>query len=183
MGWHPQHDVTSEKFFPREVAALALSLDIKDEAAIKKVYPSAERALMLSRAAKPLGLSFFGQPPYAGLWREMGAPLALPDGPACLGALEAATPVAGAPAYVRVIGWLFDPQTRTTPRIVRFMGDQGLVEGIAVVGKKRRNIGTDSHVKYAGFVGYMRAGAAGTTVIATGGGAGCRISFPVPPLG
>ena len=174
----------SATLFPREVAALALSLDINDEAAIRKIYPVPHRALMLSRAALPLGLSIFGQPPYAGLWHEMGTPLALPEAPACLGALDAAIPVAGAPAYIQVTGWLIDPQTRSAPKTIRFIGDQGLVEGIAMVGQRRNQVGKtiDRDTGYAGFVGYLRAGSAGTSVTATGGGAGCRISFHIPPL-
>jgi hypothetical protein len=175
----------AETLFPREVAALALSLDIKDEAAIKHVYPGAERALMLSRAAKPLGLSIFGHPPYAGLWDEMGSARALPDAPACLGALDAAIPVAGAPAYLRVTGWIFDPQTRAAPPTIRFISDGGLGEGIAMVGGKRDDVGKkiDSRARYSGFSGYVRAGLAGTGVTASGDGAGCRLGLRIPPLG
>jgi hypothetical protein len=174
-----------DTLFPREVAALALSLDIKDDVTIQSIYPHADRALMLSRAAKTLGLSIFGQPPYADFPQEMGSPRALPDAPACLGALDVATPVAGAPAYLRVVGWIFDPRTRSAPGIIRFIGDGGLVEGIAMVGGRRDDVRKliDGRAGYSGFAGYVRAGSAGTDITASSDGTGCMIRIHVPSPG
>ncbi len=171
-----------ETLFPREVAALALTLDINDEAAIKSVYPVAERARMLSAAARPLGLSFFGQPPYAHLDQALGMAFAVPEAPACLGSLDAAVPVDGAPAFILVTGWMFDPLTRAAPRLVRFVNDKGLVTGFAMVGKRRQDVAkqTDARAEYAGFVGYVQVASAGSTLVATGQEPRCRIDFRLP---
>ena len=88
----------------------------------------------LAAAAKASGLSIFGRPPFANLDHELGTPASVPDAPACHGHLDAAKPLSEAPAYTRVTGWLFDPATQTSPRLIRFISASGLVEGFALTG-------------------------------------------------
>jgi len=77
----------------RSMAALALSLDIKDAEYVGNVYPNADHVLNVAKIAVERRYSVFGIRPYVDLGRQIGKPYALSETAACLGALDRVEPI------------------------------------------------------------------------------------------
>lgn len=165
----------------RSAAVMALNLGIADMDYIREVSPNSDPMLISSRASA-LRLSVFGRYPLVGLREQIGEKIDVSGSVPCVGAFDRFEPIAGVGDYVRVHGWLFDPQVEASPALIRFIGRNGEVIGFAQTGTPRPDVAKviNSRARKAGFVGYVKSVAAGGSVTALGDAPRCNIDFLIP---
>lgn len=176
----PMNELLSGK----EVAALALALDVKDDKYIESVlYPSSATALNIARVAVERHYSIFGEYPYKDLKYQIGKPFVTESATECLGNLDFIEPIDGVPSYVRVNGWIFSDIDANTPKLVQFVDKGGLIIGYALTGTPRPDVAKAISTKanLSGFRGYLRSEATGLQAIAEGSRSSCHLMVNVPP--
>lgn len=163
----------------REIAALALALDIDDPAIIQSVYPASMYAIAVTRTAVDRKLSVFGQYPYAGLRNQLGTAVRTTDPTiACVGQLDRIEDIPGVTRFVRIQGWIYDSSSDKTPGFVLIADHAGLTVGYALTGAVRADVAKaiGSKALYAGFRGYMLANAQGAEFHAIGDQPPCLLA-------
>jgi hypothetical protein len=170
----------------REIAALALALDIDDPEIIPSVYPVSAYALHVARTATERKLSVFGQYPYADLRQQLGKAVGPPHSvAACVGHLDRVEDVRGVTRFVRIHGWIYDPASKNAPRLVRLVDHSGLVVGFALTGTLRADVAAAVgwNARRAGFRGYMFASSTGDALRAVGDEPACLLAVNTPAKG
>lgn len=170
----------------RELAALALELGVRDEGAILNVYPFVDSALTIAGKARELRVSVFDRYPFRGLRDELGRKLVLTAAhEACVGSLDHARSIAGAPQFLKIEGWMFQSSQRQTPRVIRFVFADGTLAGVALTGSPRPDVAQNVHAKaaWSGFRGYLAASSSGQEVTVVGDAPLCRLTLRVPQAG
>src|SRR5690606_18391465 len=106
--------------------------------------------------------AFFGVYPYAGLRSELNKPFIPEQSESCVGALDIAEKIAE-DGYLRVTGWLYDPNPQSVPELIRFIGNDDVSVGFAVTGMQRADVAqaVGNKALYAGFIGYIHSAPSG----------------------
>jgi hypothetical protein len=137
-----------------EVAILGLSLDVQDSAYAGKVspHPTSE----IAHAAYDRKLSLFGKYPYLGLKETLFTSFPIPA-EKCEGHLDLIEDIPEETHFVRVHGWIFSPNTHTSPKLIRFVDAKGKIVGFALSGTPRRDVrkSLGKKARLAGFRGYV----------------------------
>ncbi|MBV8852572.1 MAG: hypothetical protein JOY91_04180 [Sinobacteraceae bacterium] len=125
-------DSQADVLFERRVAALALTLGVRDAVQIENVFPRPDEALALAKEAVKRHLSVFGLPPFAGAREIMGTTASVqPTEHVCRVELTALEQIDGEPDYVRVMGRLDGwPSSKTAS--LRLLDADRRVIGIAL---------------------------------------------------
>lgn len=173
---------TKERLFSRELGVLALELGIRDEAMIGNFFPSPDYPLAIAEPAKANRLSIFGDYPFEGLSEVQGGTFTAENAAICAGNLDVVFPIDGLKTYIRTRGWLFDPASRTTPKVVTFTDENGLIIGSGLTGQPRPDVANavDHNASNAGFGGYISPLVSGTRIIAYGDDPLCRLEMVIP---
>ncbi|CAE6859728.1 hypothetical protein R69746_07755 [Paraburkholderia aspalathi] len=144
----------------RMQSALALDLGIDDRLTIGRVYPedSADQVAQVHRAAgngMRYNLSVFALPELKSARAHLGQPASTADLQPCHGNIDATTPVASDPNYIKLNGWVFNEATKRTPNVA-FIVSNGLVVGAVLTGLERPDVTQtiNPNAKRAGFEGY-----------------------------
>lgn len=150
------------ELFEKKISALALELQVKDQAQIWYVYAygkDIQGALNVAEKASARNLSIFGMYPFRDAREQLGAFVQQPALPACQGRLEAVEAIDGDARFVRVSGWIFNSAGRTYPNVIRFLDSHGKVAGYALTGQTRPDIANVIGKKalQAGYRGYLLA--------------------------
>ena len=146
----------------RNLAGLAVQMDIFDAPAIAIVYPigTPEMNARLKSARqimRDLPMSMFGDPAWGRAIDAVGASAA--DGfHRCLGVVDAIAPIADEPRYRRVRGWVVDLPTRHVPQFAH-LASEGKIVGVAITGGPRSDVGEiyGGFARSGGFDGYVTA--------------------------
>ncbi|WP_130472089.1 hypothetical protein [Candidatus Magnetaquicoccus inordinatus] len=166
----------------RETAALALVLEARDTQYIPSLFPRVDRVRQISEHARQQGLAMFGSYPYAGLHREMGQPFTPPLATPCIGFLDEIHSIGAAEPFVRVVGWIFEPQKRVVPRLLRLVDEKNSTVGFALTGVERADVAqlVDAQAGFSGFRGYLFTSALGSTLRAYGDRPQCVLALQQP---
>lgn len=174
----PQH----QKVFDRQVAALALELDIADAQQINHIYVLNAGFLNIANRASEENISVFGQYPLKDLREEWQkrytAPATLP---ACQGSLDSVNEIEREPDALRINGWIFNPVEETVPSRVTITDSLGRIVGFALTGQPRPDVSAAIHEDAAlsGFRGYIEPVDTGTELVFHGDGSQCSITLPL----
>jgi len=143
--------------FEKEIAALALEFRIKDQAQISLVFPTAEGALLASKTAVEKNLSIFGHPNIKDASLLIGEK-AINTTTQCIGNLDQSAPIPNVSDYVKVRGWLYQPDDKSVPKII-YITKNNTIIGYALTGQPRDDvaIAIDSKARLSGFKGYVLA--------------------------
>lgn len=172
----PMDDVYSV----REVAALALTLGIKDFEYIRSISPNdPDQALKISKIAIDRNYSIFGKYPYSNLRQDFGTRYDSGSHETCLGSLDKIEPIEGVPDYVRVHGWLFSAKSKSSPKLIRFINQAESIVGFGLTGTPRWDVAKamDSSAGRSGFRGYLQITSTGSPIAAIGDTSHCRLDF------
>ena len=150
-------------YFQRNVAALALSLGVKDPELTRTLddpHSPSDIVSPVAEVAYQKHLSIFGTYPYAGSREAMGTEMPASRTPAkalpaCQGTIHGFGTTSD-PAYFRITGWLLPPEGGDTPQAVRFLNDRGRQIGLAIYGQQRPDLDKNTGAANAGFRGYIR---------------------------
>jgi len=151
-----------ENLAAKRLAALALAIGARDEAAIATVTPDVGSTLEIVRNAGAQHYGIFGSPPFADAKAILGTTLSLPETAAvCTAALSSPVPIEGGEKeFVRVSGWLRNGSNLAS-RQIRFLDAQGKVVGLALSSESRRSLQNDTDGRQANFHGYLLASVVG----------------------
>lgn len=158
-----------------EVAILGLALDIQDSVQVGKISPHS--ISQIAHRAYDRKLSLFGKYPYLGLKETLFTSFPTPA-EKCMGHVDLIEDIPEEVHFVRVYGWIFSPNTHTSPKLIRFLDATGKIVGFALSGTPRPDLraGVDKKAGLAGFRGYLFS-TAQKGVIAVGDKPACYVKF------
>ncbi|MFJ3052110.1 hypothetical protein [Pseudomonas nitroreducens] len=162
------------------VAALAAELQVRDEKQIKYIFPSADYVLKASDVPSRLNYTIFGDSRIRDAREEITtqASSQLIATPRCQGHLDRIEEVAGAPDYLSVHGWIFNPMNATIPTTVRILDKRGVIVGRVLTGLPRNDVSKkiSRKARYSGFDGYLTQSALrGKLTLVSDENGGCHI--------
>jgi hypothetical protein len=182
--FHQQLTALSEppELFERKIAALALDFGIKDQSQIIFVYPKAERALKIANDAIKRNLSIFNQPIFIDARATITKTDSLQTANQCLGYVDGSVVVDQDPRYLRLNGWIYQPDLKIVPKAIRILNEDRQVVGYALTGQYRHDVKKALHskVETLGFKGYLLAKYAGKQVILKGLQPECELKLAIP---
>lgn len=164
--------------FNREVAALALTLGVRDLEQISKIYPAPDVAIAISEKAKKNNLSIFGADPYKGLGDSINMNAVTVGHLKCIGNLDEVIVLNGA-TYSRIRGWIYSPDVRLHSKMVQIINETGSVVGYALVGQRRDDVmhHFGASALKSGFIGYVKATAANSSLGINSSAMGCEVTL------
>jgi hypothetical protein len=145
--------------YQRELAALALELQVDDVDNVKLLYAFPDTALNIAHAARDQHLSVFGFPPLRDAHLLVGQTIKTGSSDQCLGHIDSLTLIPDAPQYVRVTGWLYNPHRVTKRELVVLADRTNEIVGLGLLGEKRFDVeqALGRRAAYSGFQGYLSA--------------------------
>jgi hypothetical protein len=155
--------------FERELAVLALKMQIKDPKQIFCVYPHL-RVLEIAKRASENNLSIFGTQRFQRVSLLGQIDSGCSSYAPCLGYFDESTFLEDDPSYVKIKGWLYEPHSRTAPFLIHVLNQDNQIIGYALTGQPRKDLKKAIHFRayHSGFSGYMLAEYAGKEVILKG---------------
>lgn len=177
-------DSKSTQNFEREVAALALELEIKDLDQIKRVYPFVESWLWTPQGARKLDLSIFGATSIRDTNELIGTqkvPTSA-DPLLCSALIEETVVLEEDPRFLRISGWFDVPDRSFVTQPIVLRGVDNVVEGVVVLGPKRnvRLADNGGEIRLPKIKGYMRSTFEGESVQIGGLRNGCQAFAGIP---
>lgn len=162
------------------LAALALTLGIRDTPIIQLIYPYEKRAAILAAKAADKKMSVFANPPLNDARERLGQLETERTAFTCTGALQTLTQIVDDNRYYQVQGWLESSEQR--PAAIRILDQQGVVVGFALSGFTRTDTIQSGawFKKHSGFVGYVQADQIGKPVIFSGKHPDCELTAQLP---
>jgi hypothetical protein len=154
--------------FEKEVAALAVSLNILDEEQIRGIYPDAKRVLQIANEFKKKNISIYSLSKYQDLKIDPDDKITLQlDRIAnCNGNLDRVS-ITADKFFTGVEGWLFDNTKIKKKKLFTVLDQQGRTLGFIISGKERVDVATKINNKAinSGFKGYISSNFSGMAII------------------
>ena len=149
--------IDSDINFNKEVAALALSMGVRDFEQISKIYPAPEVAIAISERAKNSHLSIFGSRPYGSLGNSLNITSDPREPSDCIGSLDEVSGLNGS-EYSMIKGWIYAQNNQSTLALVQIMNMRMILVGYAIVGQRRDDVMRvfGPPALKSGFVGYVK---------------------------
>ncbi|HDZ10218.1 hypothetical protein [Pseudohongiella sp.] len=168
--------------FDRNIAGLALELDIRDEAQIGKIYELSDGLMRTAEVASQRNLSIFGAQPWQDLRESLGQITIPAVANQCAGHIDAVIAIAPNDTFVAVQGWLFNPAADKAPELITMTDVSGEISGYALTGQPRPDVAQaiDSDAKLSGFRGYVRKELLGSAVMLIGDQTQCELLTELP---
>lgn len=159
------------------LAALALTLGIKDTPAIHFIYPDVKRVSIIAAKAADKKLSIFGLSPFNEVRQALGQIEQKRSSVTCSGELQKLTRITDDSRYYRVRGWLETADTSQEPAMIRLLDQQGRVVGFALSGFARADSEQENNFYplHSSFIGYVQAEQANKNIILNGKKPDCEL--------
>ena len=166
-----------------KIAMMALTLGIDDADLIASLRPDTNSVSLIGRQAASMGLLAFGEPPYSTMAGKIGKNAEQPILSQCSGSVDEVVALNGTSEFVRVGGWLYNPQSGLMPDLIEFVDSGGTVVGFASTGKMREDLVSTmgDGALMAGFAGYIRSSVIGGNLEIQSLSAGCSLSWRAGP--
>lgn len=175
-----------QSVFERGIAGLAVAIGVNDQLQISRIYPSAERAISIGKAASEQELSYFSRTEYKNIKNAIGKQI---NGPSeiskvCQGHIDFIEPIENENNYMRVGGWIFNQSENLSPRAIWLIDQKGVVVGYGLVGQPRPDVAeaVDKKASKSGFKGYFLSEAQGASVIVFDPISRCGFSSVLPEI-
>jgi hypothetical protein len=165
------------------VAALALELGVADEDQLNVLYPrDSLQTLELSREAVARNWSIFGHPLIEDVALRLEETAPVTSGAACTGGLEHLSAIEGDARFLKVEGWLYDPEHRAAPKSAWLTDRDGRIVGYALTGMAREDIAHSlgKYASRAGFSGYLLTAYGEQPLSLLADNPGCRLEVAAP---
>lgn len=161
------------------VATLAAELGIKDLQEIQKVHPLITWDELA--AIKERNMGIFNHPLIKDAQQALGVTESYSKNNNCVGFLDNYQIINDDPHYVRITGWMHNPQNGAISPAIHILNKQGSVIGIVLSGGIREDLPrtTLADTEYVGFKGYMTKAAIGQDVILNGVDTACSFQITV----
>ena len=158
----------SNSLFEKEVAALAVSLNIWDEQQIRRIYPNVKSVLLIAHEYKKQNLPIYSLSKYQGLKIITDDKIAFESDKIvnCIGYLDKVSSIEDK-FFERVDGWLFDNTKIKNKKLFTVLDQQARIVGFIIVGKERVDVGEIINNKAinSGFKGYISSNFSGMAII------------------
>jgi hypothetical protein len=180
LQWSLQHFSHFGTGVEGKVAVISLQMGVQDHAALEKLglgeYPS-WMPVAISQSASAQSLSVFALPEIQKATAALGLTAERSSIERCQGSIDVIEPLIGDDRFVRVSGWLFEPLTKSVPKLISFVNSQGDVSGYALTGFERSDVASIIHqeARFSGFGGYMLRVGRQSTIRMDGDMPGCTI--------
>jgi hypothetical protein len=159
----------------RNLAGIAISLDIPDPEAIHALYPDPHRPLAIKSEYQGSSLTPLGQPPFADMKSQLGSPKPVQPGVNCQDSLNLKVPSAGA-GFLRVAGSVLVTGRNVIPSIADLVNEHNQIVGYVSLGTGNIFGSPPSAISPSGssmFSGYVLSGETGLFHL-SGSGWACR---------
>ena len=172
------------QLFNRAIAALALELGVRDEQSILATYVMSNGLIGTAEEASKYNLSVFGMYPWKDLRPQLG--LEFTDLPTqqCLGHLDFLHTIDQEDNFLQIRGWIFDSNTRKSPKRIRIISSDAVTTGFALSGQPRPDVAQAIHQQadLSGFTGYISSQIRDTQIVLVGDNPGCVLNIDLPAL-
>lgn len=150
-----------QRLFEYDLAALALTMQIKDAMQIRLVIPHPEGIYDMAKRASEKRLGVFGSEPLLSVSKHFLDTLSKQPSRSGEGMVNRVDPIEGDPEFIRLMGYAFDPRTRSSPKLLAVKNDRNKIVGFVITGMTRQDLAWlhGSDVMSCGFKGYMLANA------------------------
>ena len=146
----------SSELFSKELAALALEMNVKDKERVSVVYPDTERAMTIAEYPKKHNLSIFGHPKFKDINEKTGTELKQFPKDKIPGKINTFTEISSEVYLVR--GWIYNDLTNSAPLTVYIVNDKNIIVGYAITGRfsplQEEVFGKSA--SHCAFTGYMK---------------------------
>lgn len=168
--------------FDRNVAGLALELNVRDEVQIGNIYELSDGLVRTVDVASQRNLSIFGMHPWQDLRESLGQRHVSTTTTSCTGHVDNVTAITPDEDFVVVQGWLFNSTENKGPGLVTITTAAGLIAGYALTGQPRPDVASaiGSDARRSGFKGYIRSDLLGSTAILIGNETQCELVTELP---
>lgn len=143
--------------FDRNIAALALILNIKDDNAVSKIFPN-QHIYAAAASAKEQGLSIFINPHYTQLAQYLNTNINSYATRPCIGQIASFKKIKTVDHVTKVSGWAMYADNMKVPKQVLLVNSTGNIVGVSLTGSKRKDVAHHYHHRiglYSGFAGYV----------------------------
>lgn len=180
----PALDAKSEEKANRSVAAMAVSLRIPDSLMISAIYPVPEPPIAVNKRAAEIGISPLNVAPYTAMTERLGKPTAIPAATQCQGWLDALQIIDETDDYVRIAGWVFNPEAGRAPERLQLVDADHIMQGFAFTGIPRPDVAeaVNPAAGYTGFIGYLKRDAMRRPLTGLGEEPACIVALNPEPL-
>jgi len=166
--------------YRRDVAALALQLQIDDADYLKLLYAFPDTTLKIAHAARDQHLSVFGFPPLRDANLLIGQKIKSGPLDQCLGHIDSLTLIPDDPEYGRLSGWIYNPQRNTKRTLVVLTDPTNEIVGLGLLGEKRFDVEQvlGRRAAFSGFEAYLAVKADRQPITVISPDSGCEL----PPM-
>jgi hypothetical protein len=173
----------SDLRFQKELGALALALDVRDERAIAPIFPFTDWAMTIAKKARERHLSVFGFLPLADARASMGSVPARQTATDCSGSVVAIEAVADGQEFSRIRGRIQRRATDSVSERIEIVGADGRIVGLALDGAPKitssRPASGQDRLQASDFAGYALTSAIDAPMsLVTADG--CAVSVATP---
>ncbi len=173
-----------QSVFERGIAGLAVAIGVNDQLQVGHIYPSAERAISVGKAASEQELSYFSRTEYKNIKNAIGKPInGLSEiSKVCQGHIDFIELIENENNHMRVGGWIFNQSENLSPMAIWLIDQKGVVVGYGLVGQPRPDVAEAINKKASksGFKGYFLSEAQGASVIVFDPISRCGFSSVLP---
>lgn len=183
MFWHQCHALKNKqgRIFERNLAGLALELQIRDESTISRIYPDLTWVLSVAKRRSDEKVSIFNAYPWVDDRKNLGKTLGYTVLDICEGSLENVMAISGESQFLKISGWLYHAENENQPELIHILNDQHKIVGYGLVGEPRKDVQKKigQKAQYAGFQGYVLSGYQGQRVMLLGDHESCQLPITI----
>ena len=154
----------------------------KNQPQIGRIFYDHIRALQIAEEASAKNLSIFSLPLFLDVKEQFGKVVQQPVLPPCQGSLDIVESIDSDTHFLRVGGWLFDPTSKASPQIIRFLDRQGTMVGYALTGQPRIDVALaiDKQALRSGYKGYLLSDDLESELTLQGESPSCQMQAKLP---
>lgn len=148
-----------DELFEREIAVLALEMNIREESQIKRIFPFVDWIFSITSIPIERNLSVFGHPRFKDVRQLINSVESEKPSIICQGSIEHISPIIPSSSFSSISGWLFSSKDNAEPSIIHILNEKNIIIGYAITGQRRKDLkdklGKNSYK--SGFKGYVLA--------------------------
>ncbi|MBT8537138.1 hypothetical protein G6715_05020 [Polynucleobacter paneuropaeus] len=175
----------TQDLYQRKIGALALTLNVRDNFYIEKLFPIPDYALTISRFANSKNYSFFGISPYHEINNSADSYFFSAALDNCHESIRVDVTNLDLTGYARVEGMTLWENSENSNELIKFIDEgSGLISGFAFINNSgfAKNITKDAEsLKYNKFTGYIKTSEKGRRIRAINSAFDCRAEFFLEP--
>jgi hypothetical protein len=132
--------ISNNTNFERQVAALALELNIDDKPQLLNIYPDPKKLTEFSKILINKRQSIFGESKFADAKKLIGTRIKLNNLEKCQGYIDENLVISSSTKNKKISGWIYDGKIQKVPQAVVTLNSMGEINGYGFTGSLRPDV-------------------------------------------